>query len=312
MRGHIGGEVVAMQWRFGRHEFTWRTTPRTLMDSAGAPLLMGVLNVTPDSFSDGGRFDRVEQAVTHGLAMVRAGARIIDIGGESSRPGAEPVPADVEASRVLPVIEGLRAHSAVCISIDTAKAPVARAALAAGADVINDITAMTGDEEMPALAAETGAGVVLMHMRGCPRTMQSGDLSSPDIVSDVADYLAERVHAVCAAGVERRAVCIDPGIGFGKTVEQNLALVAGLGRFVASGQPVLLGVSRKSFIGALTDRSVDQRLAGTAAACAIGVWMGAHILRVHDVAEMGDVAKVSAALRAAAGHAARSEQGRVR
>lgn len=288
-----------MQWRFGRHGFTWRVTP-TPVDATEVPLLMGVLNVTPDSFSDGGRFDAVDRAIEHGLEMVASGARIIDVGGESSRPGAAPVPADVECGRVVPVIAALRERTDVCISVDTVKAPVARAALAAGAEVVNDITAMTGDPAMAAVAAEFGAGVVLMHMRGRPETMQTGDLSSADIVGEVADYLAARVEAVCAAGVDRRAICIDPGIGFGKTVGQNLSLVAGLGRLSSLDRPILLGVSRKSFIGAVTGRSVGQRLAGTAAACALGVWTGAHILRVHDVAEMRDVARVAAALKAAA------------
>ena len=288
-----------MQWRFGRHEFAWQSPPRTLMHAAEAPVVMGVLNVTPDSFSDGGRFEGLERAVAHGLAMVEAGARIIDVGGESSRPGAEPVPAELECARVVPVIEALRARADVCISIDTVKATVARAALAAGADVVNDITAMTGDEWMPAVAAEHGAGVVLMHMRGRPKTMQQGDLSSPDIVEEVAGYLSERVEALVAAGVPRAAICVDPGIGFGKTVEQNLALVAGLPRLVAGGRPILLGVSRKSFIGAVTGRAVHDRLAGTDAVHAIGVWLGAHIVRVHDVAEARDVVRMAGALRAA-------------
>ncbi len=288
-----------MHWRFGRHGFTWRGAPRAPVSEG--PLLMGVLNVTPDSFSDGGRFDGAQAAVAHGRAMCAAGARIIDIGGESSRPGAEPVPAEVELRRVLPVIEGLRAASDVCISIDTTKAAVARAALDAGADVVNDISAMTADPEMPALIAERGAGAVLMHMRGRPKTMQRGDLRSSDIVGEVAGYLAERVEALCAAGVDRAAICVDPGIGFGKTVDQNLELVAGLDRLADLDRPILLGVSRKSFIGAVTDRPVDGRLFGTAAACAIGAWLGAHVLRVHDIGEMRDVVRMTAALAAARG-----------
>lgn len=312
---------MTLRWQFGRHRFAWPDAPRAPMEAADGPVLMGVLNATPDSFSDGGRFfsddehfssggkhlpadgsagedrrARVERAVEHALAMVAAGAHIVDIGGESSRPGAEPVPVEVELDRVVPVIEGLRARSAVCISVDTTKAAVARAAMAAGADVINDITALAGDPEMPAVAAETGAGVVLMHMRGTPRTMQKGDLSSPDIVGEVAHFLAGRIEAACAAGVARDAICVDPGIGFGKTLDQNLALIAGLWRLLPLGCPVLLGASRKSFLGALTDRPVEGRAFATAAACAIGVWNGAHVVRVHDVGEMRDVLRVAGAL----------------
>lgn len=287
-----------MQWRFGRHEFTWRSAPRGVVHD-GVPLVMGVLNVTPDSFSDGGRFVGVERAVQHGLSMVAAGASLIDVGGESSRPGAEPVPATVEIERVVPVIRALRSRTDVCISIDTTKAMVARAALDAGAEVINDISALTLDPEMLPLAVERGAGVALMHMRGVPQTMQQGDLSSTDIVADVARYLGERVDALCAAGVDRDAISVDPGIGFGKTVQQNLALVARLDRLAHLDRPILLGVSRKSFIGAVTERPVDERLAGTCAAHAIGAWMGAHVIRVHDVAEALDVVRLTAALRSA-------------
>ncbi len=288
-----------MQWRFGRHEFAWPSGPRTLVQAADGPVVMGVLNTTPDSFSDGGRLDGVDAAIGHALAMVEAGARIIDIGGESSRPGADPVPAAVERERVVPVIAALRRESDVCISVDTVKASVAQAAIAAGADVINDISAMTADERMPALAAETGVGVVLMHMRGRPKTMQDGDLSSADIVAEVGGFLAERVAALSAAGIEPDAICVDPGIGFGKTVEQNLALIAGIPRLLGQGRPVLLGVSRKSFIGAITGRPIERRVAGSMSANAIGVWLGAQIIRVHDVAEARDVAQVAGALRGA-------------
>ncbi len=269
-------------------------------DAQGAPVrLMGVLNVTPDSFSDGGRFVRTQAAIDHALHMVAAGADLIDVGGESSRPGAVPVSTEVELERVVPVIEGLRARCDVALSIDTTKAAVAEAAIAAGADIINDISALQADPEMVGVAARSGAGVVLMHMRGTPQTMQRGDLSSPDIVAEVRDVLAARVAAVVAAGVAPEAICVDPGIGFGKTGAQNLALVARLGALAALGRPVLLGVSRKSFLGALTGRPVDARDWATAAASAVGVMGGAHLLRVHDVAAMRDVATVAAALREA-------------
>lgn len=289
-----------MRWRVGRHCFEWPVGPLAPRDAAELPVLMGVVNTTPDSFSDGGQLAGVEAAVGHALRLVEAGAGIIDIGGESSRPGAEPVSAEVERARVVPVIAALRAQTATPISIDTVKASVARAALDAGADVINDITAFRGDPEMVEVAAATGAGVVLMHMRGTPRTMQRGDLGSPDLVGEVVEHLAERLDAVVAAGVAREAVCLDPGIGFGKTVEQNLSLIGELHRLHALGRPVLVGASRKSFLGRLTGREVDEREFATAAASACAVWQGAQIIRVHAVAEMRDVVRVAAALRAAA------------
>lgn len=288
-----------MRWQCGRHAFEWSDGP-----PASAARIMGVLNTTPDSFSDGGLFLDPDAAVEQGLRMVDAGAEIIDIGGESTRPGAEPVSVGQELERVLPVVQGLRARSPVCISIDTTKAVVAREALKAGADIVNDISSMTMDPAMVEVVAGAEAGVVLMHMRGRPRTMQHGDLSADDIVGDVVHHLEARVGALEAAGVQRERICVDPGIGFGKTVDQNLELIVGLDRLAALGLPILLGVSRKSFIGALTDRPADQRLFGTAAACAIGVWRGAHVLRVHDVSEIADVVRVTVALgRARSGRA---------
>lgn len=272
------------------------------MTTWGGPetLLMGVLNVTPDSFSDGGECVDPAAAVARARAMIASGARIIDIGGESSRPGALPVDAAEEIGRVVPVIAALRQAALpadVRLSIDTTKAAVARAALAAGADLINDIGGFR-DPALVALAVETGAPVIAMHMRGTPQTMQQGDLSSPDIVREVADWLGERARLLVAAGVSPAAICLDPGIGFGKTVAQNLALLARLDEIVALGYPVLVGASRKSFLGAVTGRPVDQRVFATAAACACAVWQGARILRVHDVAEMADVAQVVDAIRA--------------
>lgn len=261
--------------------------------------LMGVLNVTPDSFSDGGLFASAERAVAHGLALIEAGADLLDVGGESSRPGAEPVSAAAEIDRVLPVIEGLRARSDVPLSVDTVKSSVAAAALEAGADIINDITGLTGDPEMAALAARSRAGVVVMHMRGTPRTMQEGDLSSAGIVDEVADWLAGRVASLVSRGVAADAICLDPGVGFGKTAQQNLQLVAQVSRFGELGRPVLLGVSRKSFLGEVTGRPVGERSYGTAAACAAAVLAGVQLLRVHEVGEMKDVARVGLALRRA-------------
>lgn len=259
---------------------------------------MGVVNVTPDSFSDGGRYETPEAAVARALALVQAGADILDIGGESSRPGALPITEQAELDRVLPVIRALRARTDALISVDTTKASVAAEAVAAGAEIINDINALH-DPALARIAARTGAGVVLMHMRGTPATMQQGDLTHPDPVGLVVDALREALGRAAAAGVAPEAICVDPGLGFGKTVEQNVALVAGLPRLAALGRPVLLGPSRKSFLGALTGRPVDERLPATLAACACAVLSGVHILRVHDVAEVADAVRVAEAIAAA-------------
>jgi len=279
-----------VRWELGHRSF-----------SGGAVRIMGVLNVTPDSFSDGGRYVDRSSAIRHALEMVAEGADLIDVGAESSRPGAEPVPEAVELERVLPVIESVRARCDVPISVDTTKAEVARRALEVGADIVNDITALAGDPEMPAVVAERRAGAVLMHMRGVPRTMQRGDLSSDDIIEDVIAFLGARIEQVVAAGIDPAALCVDPGIGFGKTVEQNLEILARLDAFAGLGRPVLVGVSRKSFLGAVTGRRVEERLAGTLAACAVAVLKGARFLRVHDVAACRDAVRVVRAVEAAGG-----------
>jgi dihydropteroate synthase len=258
---------------------------------------MGILNVTPDSFSDGGSCAGPAEAVERGLRMRDAGADILDVGGESTRPGAAAVPADVEVSRVLPVVEGLAARCDATVSVDTTKAEVARHALDAGARIINDVSAMTLDPAMPGLAARTGAGVILMHMRGTPRTMQD-DPRYGDVVAEVRDYLAARVRDLAARGIAAEAMAVDPGIGFGKTVEHNLRLLAGLDALAALGRPVAVGLSRKSFLGRITGRDVHGRLAAGLAALTFCVLNGAHILRVHDVAESLDAALVAAALAA--------------
>ncbi|MFN3198056.1 MAG: dihydropteroate synthase [Bradymonadia bacterium] len=272
----------------------WRT-PLGTFEWPGPVILMGVINTTPDSFSDGGLHLDARRAIEAGLSMVEQGAQILDVGGESSRPGAEPVSVEQELSRVIPVIEGLRAHTSVSISIDTCKAAVARQAVDAGADIINDITALC-DPEMASVAAESGAGLVLMHMRGNPQTMQSGDLSADDITALAMNRLKAAMARAEGAGVSPEAICLDPGIGFGKTVPQNLQLITGLPRWAELERPVLMGVSRKSFIGALTDQPVEARQWGTAAAVACCVSEGAHVVRVHDVAEMRDVVRIAKAI----------------
>jgi dihydropteroate synthase len=273
----------------------WSCGGRTLEWGSRAAV-MGVLNVTPDSFSDGGRFLDTDEAIRRGLDMAAQGAAIIDIGGESSRPGAEPVSVNDELRRVLPVVEALAGGTECLVSIDTTKAEVARQAIAAGAHIINDISAMTADPAMVAVAAASRAGVVLMHMQGTPRTMQEAP-SYRDVVGEVTAYLRDRAEALLAAGISRDAIAVDPGIGFGKTVDHNVALLRGLPALRAVGFPVAVGVSRKSFLGKLTGRDVGQRLAASLAAMAYAVLNGADIVRVHDVVESCDAVRVLAMLR---------------
>lgn len=258
----------------------WRTRRRDF-DLAQRGLIMGVINVTPDSFSDGGAFSSVASAVDHGLRLADEGAGILDIGGESTRPGAAPVPADEELRRVIPVIERLAGRTSAALSIDTSKAAVARAAVEAGAEIINDVTALEGDENMAAVAAAARAGVVLMHMRGTPRTMQDNP-DYGDVVEDVSGYLQARIESACAAGIGPDRIVIDPGIGFGKTVQHNLQLLAALTRFTKLGRPVLLGVSRKSFLAeAAGCPDLADREAPTVALTSFGREAGARIFRVH-------------------------------
>jgi dihydropteroate synthase len=261
--------------------------------------LMGVVNVTPDSFSDGGRYLDARAAIAHGMRLAGEGADILDVGGESTRPGADPVPAAEELRRVVPVIAGLRdAGCTARISIDTAKAEVAAAALDAGAQMVNDVTALRGDPAMAPLVAARGADVCLMHMLGEPRTMQA-DPHYEDVVAEVREFLSERVTAAVAAGIPAERIVIDPGIGFGKTVAHNLALLAGTGELAAIGPPVLVGTSRKSFLGRLTGRGVGERLAATVATNVLAFERGARIFRVHDVAAVRDALAVTAATVAA-------------
>ena len=245
--------------------------------------VMGVLNVTPDSFSDGGLWFKAEDAIRHALEMVEEGADIIDVGGESTRPGAAPVGIDEELRRVIPVIETIRDEIEVPISIDTRKPEVARRAVAAGAAIVNDTAGEDFTPEMDRVVAESGAGYVIMHSRGTPDTMRSL-VNYDDVVRDVATFLAQRVDQARAAGIADDAVAIDPGIGFAKTPTQSLQLLRGTREFVEIGVPVLIGTSRKSFIGAVLDLREDQRSEGTLASITWAVAAGAHIVRVHDVA----------------------------
>ncbi len=262
------------------------------------PVVMGVLNVTPDSFSDGGRHVDVPGAVAAALRMVADGAAIIDVGGESTRPGAEPVPADEECRRVLPVIEALRQQTDCLLSIDTMKPGVMQAACRAGASIINDVNALRADGAIQA-AVQSGAAVCLMHMQGEPRTMQLAPRYD-EVVDEVLAFLGERVDACVAAGIPRSRLLVDPGFGFGKRLDDNLALLAHLPRLAALQLPVLVGMSRKGMLGQLTGRGVDERLAAGLAAASIAVLNGALIIRSHDVAATVDAIKVAASVRAAA------------
>jgi dihydropteroate synthase len=257
---------------------------------------MGIVNVTPDSFYDGGHRLDADRAVADAMTMVEAGADIIDIGGESTRPGASPVSLNDELARVLPVVRSLRRLTQVPISIDTYKAGVAEAALAEGADIVNDVSALTFDSGMADLVAAEKVPVVLMHMQGTPRTMQL-EPHYGDVVAEVCDFLARRVEFAVERGIEREKLIIDPGIGFGKTLEHNLALLKGLPGLARIGQPLLVGVSRKGFIGKLLGAVAEERLEGSLAAAIAAVLAGAHIVRVHDVKATRDAVCVADAIR---------------
>ena len=254
---------------------------------------MGVVNVTPDSFSDGGRYLDADAAIAHGEELVRDGAAILDVGGESTRPGAEPVDEVEELRRVEPVVAGLAARATV--SIDTSKASVAEAAIGVGAEIVNDVTALRGDGEMAALCAERGVGVVLMHMPGTPRTMQDNPRYD-DVVDEVKGFLAAQTDAAVGAGIEAERIWLDPGIGFGKTLEHNLELLRRLGELRELGRPLVIGTSRKSFIGKVDGSPVGERLGGTIASSVLAAVDGADVLRVHDVAEMSQALRIADAI----------------
>ena len=281
MRSDVGNIV---EWSAGRLDFSHGT------------LVMGVLNVTPDSFSDGGDFFDTDRAVQHGLRMASEGAAIIDVGGESTRPGSEPVTPAEQVRRVVPAIEAVARRQQVAISIDARDADVARAALDAGASIINDISALS-DPRMGELAAGRRVPVVLMHMQGTPATMQA-EPRYEDVVAEVLQFLCDRAERAQSFGIGRELIFIDPGIGFGKTLEHNLLLLKHIDRFVATGYRVLVGTSRKSFIGKITGRErPSDRILGTAATVALCAAAGVSVLRVHDVAQMLDVVKIAQAIQ---------------
>src|SRR5207249_3219961 len=259
-------------------------------------LLMGVLNVTPDSFSDGGRYDEPEAAVEHALAMIEQGADLIDIGAESSRPGSDPVEEEEEIRRLLPVITAVCRQVSIPVSVDTTKAGVARRALDAGAAIVNDISALRFDPLMGQVVAKAGAGLVLMHMQGTPKSMQR-DPQYRDVVAEVRQFFIERMKTAEDVGIDPEQILLDPGFGFGKNVTHNLTLLMQLDQLAALGRPMVVGVSRKAFIGQVLDRQVGERLMGTAVAVVVAVLRGARIVRVHDVRPMRDVVRMVEAIR---------------
>jgi dihydropteroate synthase len=276
-------------------QWTWSIRGRCLQPGRRA-LVMGILNITPDSFSDGGRYLDPGRAVERGLEMVEAGADLVDVGGESTRPGAQRISREGGRERVVPVIRALARQSDVAVSVDTSRAAVAEQALEAGARVINDISALRFDPEMPGLASRSGAGLVLMHMQGTPQSMQQAP-SYADVVEEVLAFLKDALARAVHAGISAEQVVLDPGIGFGKCLEHNLSLLRHINRLCSLGRPVLVGASRKSFVGEITGRPVDRRLAGSLAAAAAAVGSGAQVVRVHDVAETVDTLRVLQAIR---------------
>ena len=257
---------------------------------------MGILNVTPDSFSDGGLFSSQGKAIEHGWRMADEGADIIDIGGESTRPGSASVPVSIELKRVIPVIEGLVKKTKIPISIDTKKSRVARLAVDAGVEIINDITALNGDKDMVKTVKETHVAAILMHMRGKPGNMQKGNLDYDNLMGEIVCYLKKSSDKALKAGVKRDCMVIDPGIGFGKTSEDNYKIIRNLSELKALGMPIMIGTSRKSFIGKITGDKPSDRMEGNAATVAAAIMNGCHIVRVHDVAAMKKVAAVADAI----------------
>jgi dihydropteroate synthase len=270
---------MAGRWTCGRFEFNLER-----------PILMGIVNVTPDSFSDGGQHDQTDTAIAHARQLIAQGAHILDIGGESTRPGAAPVTLEIELARIMPILDAVK-DSGAAISIDTCKAEVMRAALAEGADMINDVTGMRTAQARAVVAQHPNCGVCVMHMQGEPRTMQQNP-HYDDVVREVHQALLHQAHTLLESGVDRSRISIDPGLGFGKTLAQNYQLIAELETIASSGYPVVFGASRKSMLGTVTGQTVDKRLAASLAAALAGVAHGAKVLRVHDVAETRDALMV--------------------
>ncbi|MDD5713067.1 MAG: dihydropteroate synthase [Smithellaceae bacterium] len=293
--GSLAEELNSLLANVAKRELIVKTARRELKLGT-RPLIMGIINVTPDSFSDGGVHFETGAAVERALRMVEEGADIIDVGGESSRPGAEPVSVEEELRRVIPVIDALGKKTKIPLSIDTTKARVAKEAVASGAEIINDISALRFDVAMGEVAAQERAAIILMHMRGTPRNMQLGDLGYGSVCGEIVDFLRERLAKAKEYGLDEAAIMIDPGIGFGKTSEDNLRIIRHLEEFRVLGRPIVLGTSRKSFIGKVTGGEPDERIEGTAASVAVAVMNGVSILRVHDVGPMKKVILMTEAI----------------
>ena len=291
----IAREIFEILNNIYQNEYVWKTSRRKIT-LGRKTMVMGILNVTPDSFSDSGLFYSPQKAIEHGLAMADEGADIIDIGGESTRPGSRSVGVKIELKRVLPIIEGLAKKIKIPISVDTKKAEVARLAVDFGAEIINDISALNGDKNMAETIRKTRAAAILMHMRGKPKNMQKGSLAYDNLMGEITDYLKQSSKKALNAGIEKDCIVIDPGIGFGKTPEDNYKIIKDLSELKALGMPVLIGTSRKAFIGKITGGKPDERMEGTAATIAAAIMNGCHIIRVHDVAAMKKVAAVTDAI----------------
>jgi len=288
----ISEDIKKLLANITRNSFILKT-PNRKIELGNRTLIMGIINVTPDSFSDGGMFSCVEDAVEYGDKLEEEGADILDIGGESSRPGSDSVSTEEELKRVIPLIRELKKHNHTPISIDTSKSEIARVALEEGAEIVNDISAMRFDERMPGIVARYGAPVILMHMRGIPKTMQVGDISYRSLMSDIIQFLRERMEKAQSSGIDVDNIIVDPGIGFGKTTNDNIKLLKHLQEFKTLGRPILVGASRKRFIGEITGGNSSGRIEGTAATVAAAIMNGAHILRVHDVKFMKKVSSMA-------------------
>jgi dihydropteroate synthase len=289
MRLSEGGALMTVK------NILFRTSRREMVIGERT-LVMGIINTTPDSFSDGGLFAVPDRAVEEGIRMVGEGVDILDIGGESTRPGSDFVSLDEELRRVVPVVRGLAARVSVPLSVDTMKAEVARAVLEEGAEIINDVSSFNHDADMAKTVARYRAGVILMHMRGVPKVMQQGDLTYSSLIGDILDFLRDRMEAGRTAGIDELAVVVDPGIGFGKTGDDNMRIIKYINDFNCLNRPILVGVSRKSFIGRITGGEPAERVEGTAAAVTAAILNGAHIVRVHDVAVMKKVVAMADAI----------------
>jgi dihydropteroate synthase len=292
---NLSKDIKQLLENISQELFVLRTFKREML-LGDRTQIMGILNVTPDSFSDGGLFNVPEDAIEYGLRLVEEGADIIDVGGESSRPGAEPVSAEEERSRVIPVIKGLAGRVKIPISIDTTKSEVARAAIENGAEIINDISAMSFDIPMANLIADTGAAVILMHMRGTPQNMQTGDLFYKSLLGDIIEFLEDKMEKAQLAGIDLENIMIDPGIGFGKTCEDSMRLLKYLSELKVLGRPIVTGVSRKSFIGKITGGGPLDRMEGTAAAITAAIMNGTNVVRIHDVKDMKKVVAMADAI----------------